>query len=222
MAITSNWLRWNVTSHIFEYSTDNGATYVPLPLNASILNEGSLNPAVIPGGGGSSIPAGSILAFGGGAAPSGYLLCNGQAVSRTTYAALFAAIATAYGVGDNSSTFNVPDLQQKFPLGKAVSGTGAALGAIGGAIDHIHSAPQHNHSIPTHTHPLSGTAAATATVVNMQTPVGSPASMATVTHTHAVTGTATAQTADVTGTNAAANTGLNNPPFQVVNYIIKT
>ena len=54
-------------------------------------------------------PIGAILAFGGAAAPAGWLLCQGQAVSRTTYAALFAAIGTAYGAGDGSTTFNIPD-----------------------------------------------------------------------------------------------------------------
>lgn len=54
-------------------------------------------------------PIGAILAFGGATAPAGWLLCQGQAISRTTYAALFAAIGTAYGAGDGSTTFNIPD-----------------------------------------------------------------------------------------------------------------
>ena len=54
-------------------------------------------------------PIGAILAFGGATAPAGWLLCQGQAVSRTTYAALFAAIGTAFGAGDGSTTFNIPD-----------------------------------------------------------------------------------------------------------------
>jgi microcystin-dependent protein len=53
-------------------------------------------------------PAGSILNYSGTTAPDGYLLCDGSAVSRTTYAALFAAIGTTFGVGDGSTTFNVP------------------------------------------------------------------------------------------------------------------
>jgi microcystin-dependent protein len=216
MAITSNWLRWNTVSHIFEYSTDNGATYVPLPLNASILNEGSLNPAIVPAG----MPSGSIMAFGGAAAPTGYLLCNGQAVSRTTYAALFAVISTTYGVGDNSTTFNVPDLQQRFPLGKATSGTGAALGSSGGNIDHTHLAPLHNHSVPAHTHTVTGTAAADS--VNTFSAVGSNTLCSRSTHTHTVTGTAAAQAAANTGDSGNAATDAKNPPFLTVNYIIKT
>mgnify|MGYP003124988984 FL=1 len=63
-------------------------------------------------------------------APDGYLLCDGSAVSRTTFADLFAVISTTYGVGNGSTTFNVPDLQGKFPQGK--SGT-TSLAGTGGA-----------------------------------------------------------------------------------------
>ena len=63
----------------------------------------------------SLIPTGTILPFGGSKAPSGYLLCNGDQVSRTTYAALFAVIGTTYGVGDGVTTFNLPN--GKIPLG---------------------------------------------------------------------------------------------------------
>ncbi|MFN6037883.1 MAG: phage tail protein [Bacteroidota bacterium] len=63
-------------------------------------------------------PAGVISAFGGSVAPSGYLLCQGQAVSRTgIYAKLFAAIGVAYGAGDGSTTFNVPDFRGMFLRG---------------------------------------------------------------------------------------------------------
>jgi microcystin-dependent protein len=53
----------------------------------------------------------------GSTAPTGWLLCNGAAVSRTTYSDLFAVISTTYGTGNGSTTFNVPDLQRRFPLG---------------------------------------------------------------------------------------------------------
>ena len=62
-------------------------------------------------------PAGVILAYGGISAPSGYLICHGQAISRTSYANLFAAIGTAYGNGDGSTTFNVPDFRGMFLRG---------------------------------------------------------------------------------------------------------
>jgi len=73
---------------------------------------------------------GTIKPWGKATAPAGYLLCDGTAVSRTTYADLFAVVGTTYGVGDNSTTFNVPDLQGKFPQGK--SGT-TNLATTGGA-----------------------------------------------------------------------------------------
>lgn len=62
-------------------------------------------------------PPGTIAAFGGDTAPEGYLLCDGAAVSRGTYADLFAAIGTAWGEGDGSTTFNLPDLRGRFLRG---------------------------------------------------------------------------------------------------------
>lgn len=64
-----------------------------------------------------STPSGIVEWFAGSAAPAGYLKCNGAAVSRTTYADLFAAIGTTYGVGDGSTTFNVPDVRGEFIRG---------------------------------------------------------------------------------------------------------
>lgn len=93
------------------------------------------------------IPPGVVLEYSGASAPAGFLLCYGQAISRTDYAALFAAIGTAHGVGDGSTTFNVPDRRGRVAAGKddmggvaagrlttAGSSTdGATLGAVGGA-----------------------------------------------------------------------------------------
>ena len=69
------------------------------------------------------LPAGLILPFGNTTAPSGYLACHGQAVSRTTYATLFAAIGTTWGTGDGSTTFNVPDFRGAFLRGTGSHGT---------------------------------------------------------------------------------------------------
>ena len=60
------------------------------------------------------IPVGTILPYGGSTAPEGYLLCNGQAVSRTIYSDLFDVIGTTYGTGDGNTTFNLPNLTNKF------------------------------------------------------------------------------------------------------------
>ena len=74
---------------------------------------------------------GAIKPWTKAAAPDGYLLCNGGAVSRTTYADLFAVISTTYGSGDGSTTFNVPNLQGKMPQG--YDGNTYNLAGTGGA-----------------------------------------------------------------------------------------
>jgi len=73
-----------------------------------------------------AMPTGAVLSHAGSSAPTGWLLCYGQAVSRTTYAALFAVIGTTYGVGDGSTTFNVPDLRGRAVAGKDDMGGSAA------------------------------------------------------------------------------------------------
>lgn len=68
------------------------------------------------------VPVGTVIAMAANSAPDGYLLCNGSAVSRTTYAALFDKIGTTYG-SSNSSTFNLPNLTDRFIQGSATAGT---------------------------------------------------------------------------------------------------
>ncbi len=113
------------------------------------------------------VPSGAVLPFAGSSIPTGWLLCAGQAVSRSTYSALFTAISTTYGVGDGSTTFNLPDLRGRSVFGKddmngsaasrvtnGNSGiTGTTLGATGGderLHGHTHTAsvtdPQHSHA----------------------------------------------------------------------------
>jgi microcystin-dependent protein len=69
----------------------------------------------------SQVPTGSITMYSSATPPSGWLNCDGSAVSRTTYANLFAVVSTTYGIGDNSTTFNLPDLKARFPLGYSAS-----------------------------------------------------------------------------------------------------
>jgi len=76
------------------------------------------------------IPTATIVPWTDATVPSGFLECNGAAVSRTTYADLFAIIGTTYGTGDGSTTFNVPDLQDNVPIGKS---NNKALASTGGA-----------------------------------------------------------------------------------------
>lgn len=78
------------------------------------------------------VPSGSLVAYAGASAPTGWLLCDGSAVSRADYGNLFSAIGTAYGSGDGTTTFNVPDLRGRTAVGKN-AGTFATLGATGGA-----------------------------------------------------------------------------------------
>jgi hypothetical protein len=138
------------------------------------------------------VPAGAIVAFGGTIVPTGWVLCDGRSMSTTAFASLFAALQYTYGGA--GSSFNVPDLRQRFPLGKAASGTGVALGATGGTIDHTHSVPR-------------GGWAPSSQVANdfvgyLQSTLG---------------GTSTLAIPLADNTSGAAN-----PPFLVVNYIIKT
>lgn len=193
-------------------------------------------------------PSGSIIAYGGSSAPTGYLLCDGSAVSRSTYSDLFAVLGTTYGVGDGSTTFNLPDLRQRFPLGKAASGTGNALGATGGNIDHVHTGPSHTHSGPSHTHTTpnhqhrlpfyigssnvlhwsaqDGTYGSDSNAQDLvKNTAGTTESLANnkalLSQNTNGGNTGSGGTGD-TGSGGTGNTGANNAPFQVVNYIIKT
>lgn len=107
---------------------------------------------------------GTILAFGGAAAPSGYLPCDGAAVVRDVYPALFAAIGTTWGAGNGTTTFNVPDLRGRFPLGSGAGPglTARTLAETGGAEEvqlvtaelpaHTHAQQAHTHVQDAHTH----------------------------------------------------------------------
>jgi microcystin-dependent protein len=83
------------------------------------------------------------MPFANNAVPTGWLAANGSAVSRTTYAALFAAIGTTYGAGDGSTTFALPDLRGYFVRGSGTNSDGTASGSFGakqadGVISHTH------------------------------------------------------------------------------------
>ena len=74
-----------------------------------------------------AMPTGAILPYAVSAAPTGFVLCNGAALSRSTYATLFAVVSSLYGDGDGSSTFNVPDLRGRYIAGWDVSATASSV-----------------------------------------------------------------------------------------------
>jgi len=96
-------------------------------------------------------PVGSISLFAGTTAPNGWLICDGSAVSRTTYANLFSVIGTTYGTGDGSTTFNIPNLKGKVPVGLDSSDTSFdTIGETGGEKTHTltyDEMPSHNHGV---------------------------------------------------------------------------
>lgn len=98
------------------------------------------------------IPAGSILPFAANSTPGGWLLCDGSAVSRATYSRLFSAIGVAWGPGNGSTTFNLPDFRGKTLFGKAPSGTFGSFASSGGTETHAHTVNSHTHTINAHSH----------------------------------------------------------------------
>lgn len=78
-------------------------------------------------------PTGSLFPFAGATAPTGYLMCDGSEVSRTTYATLYAVTGDAYGAGDGATTFNLPNLIDRIPIG---AGSSYAIGSTGGEATH--------------------------------------------------------------------------------------
>jgi microcystin-dependent protein len=89
------------------------ATIATAKIADSAITSAKLAPALLA----QFIPAGAVLPFAGTVVPSGFLLCNGQAVSRTTYSDLYTAIGVAHGSGNGSTTFNVPDYRGRFLRG---------------------------------------------------------------------------------------------------------
>ncbi len=124
-------------------------------LNQMQLNiENAINAQVS----GDTLPVGCIVPFTSDTVPENWLLCDGSAVSRTDYALLFSIIGITYGVGDGSTTFNLPDLRTRVPLGKGTAtGEGGEsynfqLGDKGGEYSHIltiNEMPSHNHTLNT-------------------------------------------------------------------------
>ena len=176
------------------------------------------------------VPTGSLQAFAGSSAPSGWLLCYGQAISRSTYANLFAVVSTTYGAGDGSTTFNVPDLRGRALFGlDNMGGTAAGrltganygniaspttLGSTGGEENHISTVAEtasHGHGVtdPGHAHSIN----------IASNGVGAPTGSGWTFLASGNTGPA------LTGISIQ-NTGFSNshnttPPACVINFLIK-
>ena len=194
-------------------------------------------------------PAGVITQYGGASAPTGWLLCQGQAISRSNalYTRLFAAISTTYGAGDGTTTFNVPNLQGRIPVGRDSTQTEFdALGETGGSkITALITAnlPSHQHGVGTilpdtianhvHAHTLAignhvfvRDRSGGGSLTSYTTTMGS-APQPDTTYTHTITGSITADgghTHTMSGSTAleGSGTSFNNlAPYIVVNYIIK-
>jgi microcystin-dependent protein len=181
------------------------------------------------------MPAGVIVPYGGTSAPTGWLLCYGQAVSRATYADLFTAISTTYGTGDGSTTFNLPDLRGRVVAGQDDMGGSSAdrltnasggldgdtLGATGGAETHTLTTAElavHSHANslndPGHSHVIepvyAGVTAGSGSARNQY----SPSAVATSAATTGIS---------ISNANAGSGSAHNNvQPTIILNYIIRT
>ena len=145
-------------------------------------------------GGGTSgaavnVPVGACIPFGGAGAPSGYLLCDGQEVNRITFGNLFAIIDTKYGVGNGSTTFNVPDMRTNNSFARGATDD-AGRGTVGGSRTiteanmpaHIHTVTPdpHLHTMPV---PKSGAGGSEGTSTAGDTPINTGSTSLTITPT---------------------------------------
>jgi len=169
----------------------------------------------------SSAPSGSILIFAGTTAPTGWLLCDGSAVTRTRYSVLFGVIGTTFGAGDTTTTFNVPDLRQKTVVGVGTNTTNNyALGGTGGEENHtltVNEIPAHTHTIndPGHSHALINAAA------NDQNNDGT-AGINRLSSIKSTVATTVSAVTNITINNAGGGAAHNNmQPYLALNYIIK-
>ena len=153
-----------------------------------------------------TLPIGSIVPYGSNDIPANWLLCDGRAVSRTTYANLFSVIGTNFGEGDGTTTFNLPNLKGRVPVGQDTTDNDFdTLGKTGGEKEHTLTIDE----MPSHTHDLYGALTGETKGV---TNTGNDWAQIT-------TGFSTNTYIKNTGGEEAHN---NLQPYQVVNYIIKS
>jgi len=166
------------------------------------------------------LPVGSLIDFAGSVAPTGWLLCDGAAVSRTTYSSLFAVIGVTWGVGDAATTFNVPDLRGRGTIGSG-SGSGLTtrtLAQSGGEETHTIAEAE----LPAHTHFMladvdsSSNVTASTTVARQWTATASDEA-----YTLKAPGSATAATIGLTSSVGSGTPITNMHPYAVATKIIK-
>jgi len=132
-------------------------------------------------------PIGSITLFGGSSAPDGWLLCDGSEVSRTSYSELFSVIGTTYGVGDGSTTFNLPNLKGNIPVGlNNADSSFDTLGKTGGSKNYTLT----TNNLPAHTHDIDPPETSSANAFDHTHTVDPPATNTSSTGAHTHTGTA--------------------------------
>ena len=150
-----------------------------------------------------TFPSGMLTAYAGASAPAGWLPCDGAAVSRTTYVSLFAFCGTAYGAGDGSTTFNVPDLRGRVAAGFAASGGHADVNALGNndGVAAANRRPKHRHTV---------------TIQNSGNNNGTVAQLMNW------AGTSETDTTGYVGPTTGSVDSVDAPAYVVVNYIIKT
>ena len=150
-----------------------------------------------------TLPIGTIVPYGSNDIPANWLLCDGRAVSRTTYANLFSVIGTTFGEGDGTTTFNLPDFRGKVPVGLDSEDTDFdTLGKTGGEKEHTLTISE----MPSHTHSYNFSTSSSDWASRI--PLGSNAGVGT-----------TGSSISPTGGDEAHN---NMQPYQIVNYIIKS
>lgn len=160
-----------------------------------------------------AVTTGEIKMWPSSSAPTGYVFCNGAAISRTLYATLFALIGTTFGSGDGSTTFNVPNFNDRMPIG---AGSLYANAATGGSKDAV--VVTHTHSItdPGHTH----------TAAKWSGSAGGPAGTAVGWNGFVNTNTSETTGLQTTGISAVSTgesgTNKNLPPYLGIYFIIKT
>jgi len=161
------------------------------------------------------MPSGAMLQWPTATAPSGFLLCTGAAVSRTIYAALFAVIGTTFGAGDGTTTFNLPDFDNRFAVG---AGDLYSVAATGGSKDAVTVSHTHTATDSGHTHPYAGNVS-----TSEQFPVSGGGGYSGVGTPYMAGSNTSSGTASITVASAGeSGTNKNLPPYLSVYFIIKT